>query len=292
MKEPSKDCDCSRQPPDQKSWTTHLPLMISIASLIVNICRFGPADRRANKLHERRGSAEALPLRHVIRNLYGPLRRDVKRRSAIQSKRGVCEPQDRVRAAARVLRRIRREGVLVGPGCDQREDRCHDRPLGRRAAGGREAADLYGGGQLGRDLTLPRLCDGWEDTPQGATAAAPNGTRPNAVGRWPHRAAKPRPGPRIKRVGTVNDWRRSWTGCGPYRLRMATRDLIGQAKGILMQQYSIDSDQAFRLLTRISQNTNELLRNVAEQLITTRQIRGLRPPHLGQDAPRRPPEGR
>lgn len=57
-----------------------------------------------------------------------------------------------------------------------------------------------------------------------------------------------------------------------------TRDLIGQAKGMLMERYDIDADQAFRLLTRISQTSNEKLRDVAEELVTTREIRGLRPP--------------
>ena len=56
---------------------------------------------------------------------------------------------------------------------------------------------------------------------------------------------------------------------------IATRDLIGQAKGILMERYSLDADQAFRVLTRISQHTNQRLHTIADELVTTRQITGL-----------------
>jgi ANTAR domain/GAF domain len=59
---------------------------------------------------------------------------------------------------------------------------------------------------------------------------------------------------------------------------VGTRDLIGQAKGILMERYSIDADQAFRLLTRISQHNNRKIRSIAEELSSSRQIKGLRPP--------------
>ncbi|MGI3779624.1 MAG: ANTAR domain-containing protein, partial [Janthinobacterium lividum] len=34
---------------------------------------------------------------------------------------------------------------------------------------------------------------------------------------------------------------------------MGSRDLIGQAKGMLMERYRIDGDAAFRVLTRVSQ---------------------------------------
>jgi AmiR/NasT family two-component response regulator len=57
-----------------------------------------------------------------------------------------------------------------------------------------------------------------------------------------------------------------------------TRDLIGQAQGMLMERYAIDGDQAFRLLTRISQSSNRKIRDIADELISTRRIQGLRPP--------------
>ena len=51
-----------------------------------------------------------------------------------------------------------------------------------------------------------------------------------------------------------------------------TRDLIGQAKGILMERYAVDEAQAFRLLTRLSQNSHRKLRDVAEELAHTRRL--------------------
>jgi GAF domain-containing protein len=55
-----------------------------------------------------------------------------------------------------------------------------------------------------------------------------------------------------------------------------TRDLIGQAKGILMERYRISADQAFRLLTRVSQQRNRKLRDLAAELTDTRQLTGLK----------------
>ena len=46
----------------------------------------------------------------------------------------------------------------------------------------------------------------------------------------------------------------------------ASRDVIGQAKGILMERYRINAAAAFDLLSRISQSTNTKLRAVAEEL--------------------------
>lgn len=51
-----------------------------------------------------------------------------------------------------------------------------------------------------------------------------------------------------------------------------TRDLIGQAKGILMERYRVTADQAFTLLIRVSQTTNVKLRDVAEHLATTGEL--------------------
>jgi hypothetical protein len=59
---------------------------------------------------------------------------------------------------------------------------------------------------------------------------------------------------------------------------LATRDLIGQAKGILMERYQIDAQQAFALLVRASQHRNRKLRDLAAELTTTGQIAGVTPP--------------
>lgn len=51
-----------------------------------------------------------------------------------------------------------------------------------------------------------------------------------------------------------------------------TRDLIGQAKGILMERHGLNADQAFAALTRVSQLTNTKLRAIAEQLTLTGKL--------------------
>jgi len=55
------------------------------------------------------------------------------------------------------------------------------------------------------------------------------------------------------------------------RLRqgLATRDLIGQAKGILMERHKLTADQAFRVLVRFSNDHNRPLRLVAQDLAAT-----------------------
>lgn len=50
-------------------------------------------------------------------------------------------------------------------------------------------------------------------------------------------------------------------------LALGSRDLIGQAKGILMERYKITGDQSFRLLVQVSQDTNRKLRDVADFLV-------------------------
>ena len=50
------------------------------------------------------------------------------------------------------------------------------------------------------------------------------------------------------------------------------RDLIGQAKGILMERYKVDAQKAFALLVRASQHTNRKLRDVAAELAMTGQL--------------------
>ena len=47
------------------------------------------------------------------------------------------------------------------------------------------------------------------------------------------------------------------------------RDLIGQAKGILMERHKVTADEAFRLLVRASQSLNVKLRDLAAELAAT-----------------------
>ena len=56
------------------------------------------------------------------------------------------------------------------------------------------------------------------------------------------------------------------------RTAMATRTLIGQAQGILMERLQITPDQAFGVLSRLSQQTNVKLREVAARLVDTGEI--------------------
>lgn len=55
---------------------------------------------------------------------------------------------------------------------------------------------------------------------------------------------------------------------------VASRDLIGQAKGILMERERLTADQAFDVLRRASQHVNLKLKEVAERVTET----GERPP--------------
>jgi GAF domain-containing protein len=52
-----------------------------------------------------------------------------------------------------------------------------------------------------------------------------------------------------------------------FRDALATRDIIGQAKGMLMQRQKLTGIQAFRLLTSASQETNMKLVDVARWLV-------------------------
>ena len=65
------------------------------------------------------------------------------------------------------------------------------------------------------------------------------------------------------------------------------RDLIGQAKGMLMERYQISGDRAFLLLTRISQNSNRKLHQVATELVETGTVTGAHgyPRHRGKPYP-------
>ncbi|MBI2703605.1 MAG: GAF and ANTAR domain-containing protein [Mycobacterium sp.] len=53
---------------------------------------------------------------------------------------------------------------------------------------------------------------------------------------------------------------------------LATRDVIGQAKGILMARFNIDAVQAFELLKRLSQERNTKLIDVAHQITRLRNF--------------------
>ena len=55
-------------------------------------------------------------------------------------------------------------------------------------------------------------------------------------------------------------------------LGMAGRDLIGQAKGILMERYRITADDAFELLRTASMATQLKVQAVAGRLVDTGEL--------------------
>ena len=53
---------------------------------------------------------------------------------------------------------------------------------------------------------------------------------------------------------------------------LSGRTVIGQATGILMERFNLEPDRAFSVLSRMSQQKNVKLRQLAEQIVTTRTV--------------------
>jgi AmiR/NasT family two-component response regulator len=51
------------------------------------------------------------------------------------------------------------------------------------------------------------------------------------------------------------------------RKALASRDMIGQAKGMIMERYGIGPIQAFEMLRKLSQDSNVPLARIAEELV-------------------------
>lgn len=66
-----------------------------------------------------------------------------------------------------------------------------------------------------------------------------------------------------------------------FRSALASRDLIGQAKGILMARFNIDAIQAFELLKHVSKESNTRLVDIAHELTTRSQFDDLGEGSLG-----------
>jgi hypothetical protein len=64
------------------------------------------------------------------------------------------------------------------------------------------------------------------------------------------------------------------------RIAVQTRDIIGQAKGILMERHAIGADEAFDRLVTMSQSSNVKLREVCEHLVELRSSEGLPRPDI------------
>jgi GAF domain-containing protein len=56
-----------------------------------------------------------------------------------------------------------------------------------------------------------------------------------------------------------------------FRQALASRDSIGQAKGMIMERYGVDAVQAFEVLRKLSQDSNVPLVRVAAELVATAQ---------------------
>jgi hypothetical protein len=55
-------------------------------------------------------------------------------------------------------------------------------------------------------------------------------------------------------------------------IAMTSRTIIGQAQGILMEKLSIDADQAFTYLRRVSQSENRKLIMICHEIVNTRRL--------------------
>jgi hypothetical protein len=143
---------------------------------------YHPAEReaqarsRARAKHEQARSNGAelpawnqLPAAQRDAKVAGEIREDQPRYVLSLKVRGCAAAS---RSEAEYVRRLRREGLLVRPRfADGRTDVVTGYSVAERPEAG-ERPIWYGGGRLARDLTLPRLRAGWEDTPTGAMEAA------------------------------------------------------------------------------------------------------------------------
>lgn len=51
-----------------------------------------------------------------------------------------------------------------------------------------------------------------------------------------------------------------------FRSALASRDLIGQAKGMIMERFGVDATRAFELLTKLSQDSNVTVAEISRRL--------------------------
>jgi len=75
-------------------------------------------------------------------------------------------------------------------------------------------------------------------------------------------------------VGNAHHAARTAEDLADMRAAMMTRAVIEQAKGILMERHRITEDDAFRLLSKASQDTNTKLRLIADELVRTGALPG------------------
>jgi GAF domain-containing protein len=59
---------------------------------------------------------------------------------------------------------------------------------------------------------------------------------------------------------------------GHLQAAVSTREVIGQAQGILMERFKITGEMAFHMLMLASQDSNRKLRDIADELVSTGQL--------------------
>ncbi|HYW29244.1 MAG TPA: ANTAR domain-containing protein [Gaiellales bacterium] len=82
----------------------------------------------------------------------------------------------------------------------------------------------------------------------------------------PHRSASPSQ----RRLRVAEAYRAAIRLAEGLAEAMRSRAVIEQAKGMLMAEQQVNADDAFILLTRLSQRTNTKLREVARELVERR----------------------
>ncbi len=58
-----------------------------------------------------------------------------------------------------------------------------------------------------------------------------------------------------------------------YAVALVFRAVIGQAKGMFRGRFTVDPDQVFQLLTRVSRQSNPMVRDVAERFVRAGELR-------------------
>lgn len=53
-----------------------------------------------------------------------------------------------------------------------------------------------------------------------------------------------------------------------FQSALASKDVIGQAKGMIMERFNVDAVRAFELLTKLSQSSNTRLAEIAEEIVS------------------------
>ncbi|MDV6979293.1 GAF and ANTAR domain-containing protein [Mycobacterium intracellulare] len=62
-----------------------------------------------------------------------------------------------------------------------------------------------------------------------------------------------------------------------FRSALASRDIIGQAKGMIMERFSVDAVRAFELLVKLSQTSNQPVAQIAAEIVSRATTQGPSP---------------